>query len=158
MPKIDGKSSTRKTVKIDGLFIGSFLMPHEDRYWKRTCVITDCDHKIGPSIEDIKAGWEPCDKDHLPAFAARRSARGFDNVGLVCPCHTAEILRAEGLAGARAGVPTPPVRLVLSGADAEPSRATRSVSVPVDGIHRERELPGDHASRRGPVRPAAQVS
>jgi hypothetical protein len=92
-----GKASTRKTVKIDGLQIASFLMYHEDKYHKRTCVIEGCDHKIGPTIEMIKAGWKTCDKNHLPAFAAREVGdREFKNVGLVCPCHVGEILRAEG--------------------------------------------------------------
>lgn len=96
MPKVPGKASTRKTVKIDGLQIGSFVMPNETRYDKRTCVIEGCDHKIGPTIEDIKAGWEPCDNRYLPGFAAKQiGLREFDNVGIVCPHHVGEILDAE---------------------------------------------------------------
>lgn len=99
MPKIEGRASTRKTVKIDGLLIGSFIMPHETKYDKRTCVIEGCDHKIGPTIEEIKEGWEPCLTITLPGFACRQIGeignRTFKSVGVVCPCHAAEILDAE---------------------------------------------------------------
>lgn len=97
MPKVPGKTSTRKTVKIDGLMMGSFVMPHETHLDKRTCVIRGCDHKIGPTMEQIREGtWSSCDKDHLPGFAARQvGPREFDNVGVVCPCHVAVILRGE---------------------------------------------------------------
>ena len=99
MPKIPGKTSTRKTTKIDGLLIGSFIMQHEEKYFKRTCVITGCDHKIGLTIEDIKEGRELCLTTTLPAFAARQIGeignRTFKSVGVVCACHAAEILDAE---------------------------------------------------------------
>lgn len=96
MPKMDGRSSSRKTVKTTkGLFVGSFLMRHEEKYLKRPCVIEGCDHKLGPTIEMIKEGWEPCSGMHLPAFVARQKDGGFVNVGLACPCHVGEILDAE---------------------------------------------------------------
>lgn len=93
MPKIEGRASTRKTTKIAGLEMASFLMYHEDRYHKRTCAIEGCDHKIGPTMQMLRDGWEPCSKDALPGFAARKKGNEYVNVGVVCACHAAEILR-----------------------------------------------------------------
>lgn len=73
------------------LLVSSYLMPHEDKFWARTCVIEGCDHKMGPPIAEL-ATWRTCSDQALPAFLAVEVEGGFDNVGLACPCHVHQVL------------------------------------------------------------------
>ncbi len=93
MPRKPGTKSTRKTVpSTEGLLIGSFIMQHEDKFWRRPCVVKDCDHRMGPKT-DVPGwtDWQPCSDKALPAFVVHE-----DNIekhlGMTCPCHSAEIL------------------------------------------------------------------
>lgn len=94
MPKIPGRKSTRRTVVgTEGLSVGSFIMQHEERYWRRVCVVSNCEHRMGPKVgEPGWADWEACHKNALPAFVYWTDDLDAGPVGMTCPCHTAEIL------------------------------------------------------------------
>ena len=97
MPRIPGREPTRRTVdSTDGLLIGSFAMEHETHVWKRPCLIKDCDHRLGPDTS--QPGWagkyEPCSRESLPAHVVASTAI-HRPLGMLCPCHAAEVLNAE---------------------------------------------------------------
>lgn len=93
MPKLPGRQSTRKTVALTtDLHVSSYLMLHEDRFWNRICVIEGCDHKMGPSMVELRT-WRACSDQALPAYLAVEVEDGWENVGLACPCHVNEVLR-----------------------------------------------------------------
>lgn len=95
MPRLPGREPTRRTVKsTDGLLVASFLMPHEDKYWARPCVIEGCDHRMGNINWPTDRDWQPCSDKALPAFAVQNTAI-HQSVGLLCPCHVAEVLEAD---------------------------------------------------------------
>lgn len=95
MPRLPGREPTRFTVdSTEGLLIGSFLMPHEDKYWARPCVVKGCEHRMGNINWRTDRDWQPCSQDALPGFVVHK-----DNMekalGIVCPCHAAEILAVD---------------------------------------------------------------
>lgn len=95
MPRLPGREPTRRTVpSTEGLLAASFLMPHEDKYWARPCVIKGCEHKMGNVNWRTDRDWKPCSDEALPAFVVHKD-RMEQSLGLACPCHIAEILRAE---------------------------------------------------------------
>lgn len=95
VPRIPGREPKRRTVpSIEGLEIGSFIMQHEERYWRRKCVIEGCDHRMGPKTDEPGwTDWEPCSRDALPGFVYQ--TEGLKSIGMVCACHAADILAAD---------------------------------------------------------------
>lgn len=96
-PRLPGRESSRTTVdSTEGLLIGSFIMQHEDKWWRRKCVITGCEHRMGPKTDEPGwAGkWEDCSDKALPAFVVHES-NIEKHLGLVCSCHSAEILQRD---------------------------------------------------------------
>lgn len=89
MPRVPGRESTKRKVKIEEVLIGSFVMPSEVWAWRRVCNIGDCDHRMGPRNDEL-ATWKSCDESALPAFIAY-DREGFPSAGMACPCHVAAI-------------------------------------------------------------------
>lgn len=80
---------------MEGLLVASFIMTHEDRYWKRKCVIRDCEHRIGPDV--TKPMWasrwndEVCHPTGTPAWVVHED--NIDEpIGIACHHHVEEIL------------------------------------------------------------------
>ncbi len=95
MPKKPGAPDTRSTYPIESLVVSSFLMMHEEWYWRRPCCVTGCDHRMGPKTDEPgwATNWKPCSGD-LPAQAVDKDDYEIYR-GLVCPCHVAEILARD---------------------------------------------------------------
>lgn len=94
-PRLPGRKPTRFTVpSTEGLLIGSFLMPHEDQYWARPCVIEGCDHRMGNVNWREDRDWQPCSDRALPGFVVHEGNME-KALGIVCQHHAAEILEAE---------------------------------------------------------------
>jgi hypothetical protein len=93
VPRIPGRKSTRKTVDTTaGLEVASFIMSHEEWLWRQPCVITGCDHRMGPKTDEPGwVNWRSCNERQLPAYVVHEDDR-LTNVGICCPCHIAEIL------------------------------------------------------------------
>lgn len=97
MPRLPGREPTRTTVDTtEGLLIGSFIMEHEEKFWRRPCVVKGCEHRMGPKTDEPgwAGNWQPCSRDALPAFVVRESDI-MNHVGMVCPCHADEILQRD---------------------------------------------------------------
>lgn len=95
MPRLPGRESTRRTVdSTEGLLVASFMMPHEDRYWAKQCVVKDCEHTMGNVNWRTDREWKPCSEDALPAHVVHED-RMDKPVGMTCPCHTDEILTRD---------------------------------------------------------------
>lgn len=93
MPKVPGRPDTRLKVKIEEVEIGSFIMEHETRYWRKVCAIEGCDHRMGPDPTQHKwYEWKSCDERQLPGFLARKVDGEYVKAGIACPCCTAKIL------------------------------------------------------------------
>lgn len=97
MPRKEGAKSTRTTYPVEGLHVSSFIMQHETWYWRRPCVITGCDHRMGPDTTKVgwATDWKSCDDQQIPAWAAKPVGGDWIDVGIVCPCHVAEILNQQ---------------------------------------------------------------
>lgn len=92
MPKIPGRASTKPTYDIAKVSVASFLMPHEEWFWKRPCNAKGCDHKMGPDDQTWQGmkDWQPCGKASLPARVAFTAT--LKDAGLACACCVAKIL------------------------------------------------------------------
>lgn len=95
MPKIPGRADTKRKIKIERLVVGSFVMQHEEWYWRRVCVVDGCDHRMGPKTDEVGwTDWKPCSESSLPAFVALNTP-SFPNAGMACPCCVDKILAQE---------------------------------------------------------------
>lgn len=97
MPKISGRPETRRKLKLEDAIVASFLMEHEERYWRKVCVVEGCDHRMGP--DTTKPGWvtswKSCHERQLPAFVAREDDPEYNRQGIACPCCVQKILERE---------------------------------------------------------------
>lgn len=102
MPKLPGRESTRVTVPIDCVEVGSFIGVWEKYAHGKRCCVDDCGHVISgrrATDEEIKQGSEPyiqCEGKSTASGAAtvydKRKAPGKDAKGLlICPCCLAQI-------------------------------------------------------------------
>lgn len=97
MPKMPGRESNRPRFKIESALIGSFILPHEERFWPRKCNAEGCDHPIGP--DTTQPGWagkfKSCDENQIPAMVSTGNDPDKwlnQPTRLACPCCVAKIL------------------------------------------------------------------
>lgn len=86
MPRVPGRESTQKTIKLDKAVCHSFLMYHEfmgGRFDKKVCCIKGCDHRIGEC--------EPATGGSLPAYVGYEDRLDIV-VGVACSHCVNEIL------------------------------------------------------------------
>lgn len=97
MPKIPGRADTKPTLKIKQAEVASFIMQHEEWYWRRPCNIEGCDHRMGPDASQPGwVEWKSCDEKQIPAIVVRRGETTDEYLNqpqrFACPCCVAKIL------------------------------------------------------------------
>lgn len=87
MPKIPGRSSTRKTIRLEHAQASGYLMPWEDRVLNKVCCIRGCGHRVAGGCGFGPAGV---------VFDSRLPGPVPDPfVGHGCPCCMALLLDEE---------------------------------------------------------------